>query len=106
MDLQPISSKVILDGYQKNGEWDLQKTKAVRGSVFHAFSNTSEFTEMSYKLLLRRKPLYYVANFLIPCVLIALITILLFLIPAGMSFKIITIDDCAKDGGEEFLTKM
>ena len=87
MDLYPLSDKVKslvgIAKYEVNGEWDLMDERIVRGTVYHAFSNDTVFSELSYKLLLRRKPLYYIANFVIPCVLIALVTILLFLIPPG-----------------------
>eukprot|EP00795_Rhopilema_esculentum_P011245 gene11245-21434_t len=86
MDVLPLSKNVIskqgLTKFQENGEWLVGDTRVVYGSVYHAFSNTTEFAQMSYKLVLRRKPLYYIVNFMIPCALIALITILLFLIPA------------------------
>ena len=87
MDLHPLSDRVKslvgIAKYEENGEWDLIDERIVRGTVYHAFSNNTVFSELSYKLLLRRKPLYYIANFVIPCVLIALVTILLFLIPPG-----------------------
>ena len=90
MDVQPLSDKVKslmgIAKYEENGEWDLIDERVDQGTVCHAFSNNTAFSQLSYKLLLRRKPLYYIANFVIPCVLIAMVTILLFLIPPGRFF--------------------
>ena len=90
MEVKPLSGRVKflkgIEKYEENGAWDLIDERIMQGTVYHAFSNDAQFSQLSYKILLRRKPLYYVINFLIPCVLIALITILLFLIPAGKLF--------------------
>ena len=81
MDLIPLSPNINMANVQPHGEWTIKKTKIIRGTVCHAYSHKTEFVQISYKLALDRKALYYIANFLLPCVLIALITILLFLIP-------------------------
>ena len=87
MDVRPLSDSVKsplgIARYHENGEWDLIDEKVIQRTVYHAFSNDTVFSELAYTLWLRRKPLYYIANFIIPCVLIALVTILLFLIPPG-----------------------
>eukprot|EP00794_Sanderia_malayensis_P018037 gene18037-19844_t len=82
MDMKPLHSWIDMENFQSNGEWKVTKNKIETGLVYHAFSESLTFSQMSYKLQLDRKPLYYTANFLIPCILIALITILLFLIPS------------------------
>ncbi len=76
-------SYVQTDDLQTNGEWKMAKNKVEQGFIYHAFSEKASFSQLSYKMQLDRKPLYYTANFLIPCILIALITVLLFLIPPG-----------------------
>ena len=87
MEVLPLSDSVKsplgIARYHENGEWDLIDEKVIQRTVYHAFSNNTVFSELAYTLWLRRRPLYYIANFIIPCVLIALVTILLFLIPPG-----------------------
>ena len=40
-----------------------------------------KFPDVTYRLELRRRTLFYMMNFILPCVLIAVLTLLVFLLP-------------------------
>ena len=49
---------------------------------------TEPYPEIYYKLVLRRKPLFYVFNMVFPCLLITLVAFLGFNLPPGSSEKV------------------
>ena len=64
--------------YVENGEWDLFRTKVEQ---FNEKSGSELFSVVRYSITVRRITLYYVMNFILPCVLIAVLTVLVFLLP-------------------------
>nr|XP_002738414.1 PREDICTED: neuronal acetylcholine receptor subunit alpha-4-like [Saccoglossus kowalevskii] len=74
-----------------NSEWDIINSSV---SLYEEFSENGELSWhiMTFTLELHRKPLYYVINIVIPSIMMALLTLLLFFLPADsgekMSFSV------------------
>lgn len=75
--------KVIIDHYyyQINGEWDLIFCPA-------SVTSTNEFEEITFFFIFQRKSLFYIITYVIPCVLITLLSIGTFVIPSASNQKI------------------
>lgn len=69
-----------LYSYGDNGEWILLSSKPVR-QVKQYDCCDGWYPEVAYKIHLRRRTLYYIMNFILPCILIAVLTLLVFLLP-------------------------
>lgn len=66
--------------YVENGEWILSGVTSKR-SVLEYDCCDGKFPDVTYRLELRRRTLFYMMNFILPCVLIAVLTLLVFLLP-------------------------
>ena len=73
--------------YITNGEWDLVKLRAKLNKVKY---NCCEyyFYDVTFYLMIKRKPLYYIFNLIIPCALIATLTLIKFFLPPESGEKI------------------
>jgi hypothetical protein len=85
IDIQKSSNGIKFYEYEPNSVWDLIDTS----SEIHQEQRESQVT---FTLKLRRKPLYYVMNIILPVVFLGYLNILVFVIPvdAGekMSFSV------------------
>lgn len=66
--------------YTVHGEWTLLGTSAHESSVKYSYSD-EDFSTVYYHFDLRRQTLYYMMNFIVPCVLIAVLTVPVLLLP-------------------------
>ncbi|KAK3696490.1 hypothetical protein QZH41_011802, partial [Actinostola sp. cb2023] len=80
MDIVPARRTADLSDYVENGEWILQSVIPYRNLKEYDCCEGS-YPEVTYELRLRRRALYYIVNFIFPCVLIAVLTLLVFLLP-------------------------
>ena len=71
--------------YQRNGEWDLIFCPAVAQM---AESVNDEFSQVEFVLIVKRKPLFYIITYVVPCVLITMLSIGTFVIPSASSQKV------------------
>ena len=69
--------------YQRNGEWDLVFCPAVARDA-----TDDDFSEVRFVFIFKRKPLFYIITYVIPCVLITMLSIGTFVIPSASSQKI------------------
>ena len=86
VDLINRSDKVDLTNYMQNGEWDLMETSISRAIVYYPCCS-EHFPEVVVKLKIRRKTLYYIYNIIMPCILLAIITITCFRVPPDSGEK-------------------
>nr|NP_001191093.1 nicotinic acetylcholine receptor subunit precursor [Ciona intestinalis]BAJ65317.1 nicotinic acetylcholine receptor subunit [Ciona intestinalis] len=78
-------NKVVVDkaAYRDNGEW----------TIIHCPIKTNEdvndpsYQDISLYFIIQRKPLFYIINIIIPCVLISSLSVLVFYLPSGSSEK-------------------
>uniref|UniRef100_A0A0R3WJX5 Neur_chan_LBD domain-containing protein n=1 Tax=Hydatigena taeniaeformis TaxID=6205 RepID=A0A0R3WJX5_HYDTA len=81
-------TNIDLSDYVKSGMWDFVEGPVSsthrRGSV----SNRPTTARLTFKIVLRRKPLFYITNIIIPCVLISILGVCVFCLPADAGEKI------------------
>jgi hypothetical protein len=87
LDININTGEGDVTNYIKNGEWHLVKLIATK--YLRVYSCCEEtFAEIYYKLVIRRRPLYYVFNMVFPCLLITLVAFLGFYLPPDSSEKV------------------
>ncbi|XP_072356233.1 neuronal acetylcholine receptor subunit alpha-2-like [Scyliorhinus torazame] len=81
-DLRSMDRNVDLRDYWESGEW------AIVNAVGIYNSNKSDccsevYVDITYSFIIRRLPLFYIINLIIPCLLISCLTVLVFYSPSG-----------------------
>uniref|UniRef100_H3A037 Acetylcholine receptor subunit epsilon n=1 Tax=Latimeria chalumnae TaxID=7897 RepID=H3A037_LATCH len=68
--------------FTENGEWAI-KHKPARKVINKQFTpDDLEYQEIQFYLIIQRKPLFYIINIIIPCVLISSLVVLVYFLPA------------------------
>lgn len=80
LNISAASRTVFTSDYIANGEWVLISARSERSLMSHLCCKKM-VSGVSYVLHIRRLPLFYVTNFIIPCALISVLTLLVFLMP-------------------------
>ncbi|KAF5919361.1 hypothetical protein HPG69_010762 [Diceros bicornis minor] len=80
---------IIIDpeGFTENGEWEIVHRPARINVDPSAPLDSPHRQDVTFYLLIRRKPLFYVINILVPCVLISFMINLVFYLPADCGEK-------------------
>ncbi len=78
-----------VSNYIQNSEWDLVKLHVRRNVVYYSCC-AEPYPDVTYKIQLRRRPLFYVFNLLFPCFLLTLVALLGFYIPSQSGEKVST----------------
>ncbi len=87
LDINVNSNEGDTTNYIKNGEWHLVDLVATR--YLKNYSCCEEpYPEIYYKLVMRRRPLFYLFNMVFPCLLITLVAFLGFYLPPGCTEKV------------------
>ena len=73
--------------YINNSEWKLIKLHAKRNVVYYSCC-AEPYPDVTYTIQMRRKPLFYVFNMIMPCMLITLVALLGFYIPSDSGEKV------------------
>ena len=82
-----VSCGIDLNEYYGSTEWDILKTPAKKW--FKRYPCCPEpFPDIKFRLVIRRKPLFFMINLILPCVAICSVTVLTFYIPANSGEKI------------------
>ncbi|XP_060951832.1 acetylcholine receptor subunit beta [Limanda limanda] len=76
-----IKEILLDDGYTEGGEWHI-KHKPARKVM-----SDDMYEDMVFYLIIERKPLYYVLNIILPCILITIIAIFNFYLPPDAGEK-------------------
>lgn len=80
LNIKAASDTVSTQHYLANGEWELINARSEQSLMSH-FCCKAMVSGVSYVLHIRRLSQFYVMNFIIPCALIAVLTLLVFLMP-------------------------
>ncbi|XP_070419303.1 acetylcholine receptor subunit epsilon isoform X1 [Equus przewalskii] len=77
-------SKIEIDteAYTENGEWAIDFCPGVIRRYYGGAADGPGDTDVIYTLIIRRKPLFYVINIIVPCVLISGLVLLAYFLPA------------------------
>uniref|UniRef100_A0A8C2IHY6 Acetylcholine receptor subunit delta n=1 Tax=Cyprinus carpio TaxID=7962 RepID=A0A8C2IHY6_CYPCA len=80
---------IIIDpeGFTENGEWEIVH-KPARNNIYKNIPvESNKHQDITFYLIIRRKPLFYVVNIIIPCVLISFLASLVYYLPADSGEK-------------------
>ncbi|XP_061379531.1 acetylcholine receptor subunit beta-like 2 isoform X3 [Danaus plexippus] len=91
MDQLPGSSLVHvgidLSEFYLSVEWDILEVPATRNEEYYPCC-PEPFSDITFKLTMRRKTLFYTVNLIIPCVGLTFLTVLVFYLPSDSGEKI------------------
>ncbi|MEJ1275137.1 cholinergic receptor nicotinic alpha polypeptide 3 [Cricetulus griseus] len=87
IDLVLIGSSMNLKDYWESGEWAIIKAPGYKHEIKY---NCCEeiYQDITYSLYIRRLPLFYTINLIIPCLLISFLTVLVFYLPSDCGEKV------------------
>lgn len=87
LDLRVDPKPVITSNYIKSSEWDLVSVKSkLRSTKYLCCPNP--FVDITYTINLRRKPLYYVYQVIVPCLIQMVIILFTFFLPPDSGERI------------------
>ncbi|XP_053434567.1 neuronal acetylcholine receptor subunit alpha-6 [Nycticebus coucang] len=87
IDLLIIGSKVDMNEFWGNSEWEIIDASGYKHDIKY---NCCEeiYTDITYSFYLRRLPMFYTINLIIPCLLISFLTVLVFYLPSDCGEKV------------------
>ncbi|KAK7881256.1 hypothetical protein WMY93_029665 [Mugilogobius chulae] len=71
----------------ENGEWEVIHRPAKRNTYKHIPMESNKHQDITFYLIIKRKPLFYIVNIIIPCVLISFLASLVYYLPADSGEK-------------------
>ena len=78
---------LILSDYIPSGTWDIIESPAsIR--YYEDINRNKTRAQMAYKIVMKRKSLFYIVNLIIPTFLISSLTVCVFYLPTGDGEKI------------------
>uniref|UniRef100_A0A8C1GFY8 Acetylcholine receptor subunit delta n=1 Tax=Cyprinus carpio TaxID=7962 RepID=A0A8C1GFY8_CYPCA len=80
---------IIIDpeGFTENGEWEIVHKPARKNTYKNIPMESNKHQDITFYLIIRRKPLFYIVNIIIPCVLISFLASLVYYLPADSGEK-------------------
>ena len=87
MNLLKIGEDGDVSNYIPNSEWTLMRMHVNRNVVFYSCCD-EPYPDITYTVQMRRKPLFYVFNMIMPCFLITLVALLGFYVPSDSGEKV------------------
>ncbi|KAL3832327.1 hypothetical protein ACJMK2_023980, partial [Sinanodonta woodiana] len=76
-----------VSNYIPNSEWNLQRLYVQRNVVYYSCCE-EPYPDITFYIHIRRRPLFYVFNMVLPCILITLVALLGFYIPSDSGEKV------------------
>lgn len=87
IDLEPMEQTVDLNDYWESGEWAIiSATGTYNTKKYDCCAEI--YPDVTYAFVIRRLPLFYTVNLIIPCLLISCLTVLVFYLPSDCGEKI------------------
>ncbi|XP_061493513.1 acetylcholine receptor subunit delta isoform X2 [Rhineura floridana] len=74
--------------FTENGEWEIIHRPARKNTDPSVPRDSNRHQDITFYLIIKRKPLFYIINIVTPCILIAFMTILVFHLPAASGEKV------------------
>ncbi|XP_064596150.1 neuronal acetylcholine receptor subunit alpha-9-like [Liolophura sinensis] len=87
LDVRNKSSRGDTSSYVDNGEWRLVMIEVIRHELMYPCCD-HPFPDVTFTMVLQRRSLYYIYNIIIPCILITMLHLTTFLLPAESGEKI------------------
>ncbi|NXU43884.1 ACHA6 protein, partial [Drymodes brunneopygia] len=90
IDLLIIGSKVDMNDFWENSEWEIVDASGYKHDIKY---NCCEeiYTDITYSFYIRRLPMFYTINLIIPCLFISFLTVLVFYLPSDCGEKKVTL---------------
>nr|XP_008505327.1 PREDICTED: neuronal acetylcholine receptor subunit alpha-6 isoform X2 [Equus przewalskii] len=87
IDLLIIGSKVDMNDFWENSEWEIVDASGYKHDIKY---NCCEeiYTDITYSFYIRRLPMFYTTNLIIPCLFISFLTVLVFYLPSDCGEKV------------------
>ncbi|XP_048225407.1 neuronal acetylcholine receptor subunit alpha-3 isoform X2 [Perognathus longimembris pacificus] len=87
IDLVLLGDSMNLKDYWESGEWTVIRAPGYKHEIKY---NCCEeiYPDITYSLYIRRLPLFYTVNLIVPCLLISCLTLLVFYLPSDCGEKI------------------
>nr|XP_006812268.1 PREDICTED: neuronal acetylcholine receptor subunit alpha-9-like [Saccoglossus kowalevskii] len=74
--------------FKSDGEWEMENLLAEGHVEYYPDAPGIPYTDVTYTVLFRRRSQYYIFNLIMPCILISIISMLNFFLPADSGEKI------------------
>ncbi|XP_068446475.1 neuronal acetylcholine receptor subunit alpha-2-like [Clinocottus analis] len=87
IDLEPFDEAVDLKDYWESGEWAIVNAVGTYNTKKYDCCHEI-YPDITYCFVIRRLPLFYTINLIIPCLLISFLTVLVFYLPSDCGEKI------------------
>uniref|UniRef100_A0A3P9KVQ3 Cholinergic receptor, nicotinic, delta (muscle) n=1 Tax=Oryzias latipes TaxID=8090 RepID=A0A3P9KVQ3_ORYLA len=83
---------IIIDpeSFTENGEWEIIHRPAKRNTYKHIPMESNKHQDITFYLVIKRKPLFYIVNIIIPCVLISFLATFVYYLPADSKCPTLT----------------
>ncbi|XP_012675650.1 acetylcholine receptor subunit delta [Clupea harengus] len=80
---------IVIDpaSFTENGEWEIIHKPARRNIYKSIPEESNKHQDITFYLIIKRKPLFYIVNIIIPCVLISFMASLVYFLPADSGEK-------------------
>lgn len=86
LDLYPFQEKLGLY-YWNNAEWEIVEMPIRRHKIQYPCCDY-QYVDITFYFVLHRKSLFYIVTFVVPCVLITILTIFVFYLPSNCGEKV------------------
>ncbi|XP_073479087.1 acetylcholine receptor subunit epsilon isoform X1 [Aquarana catesbeiana] len=70
------------EAFTENGEWAIKHCPAWKNLNHRYMEDDLQYQEINFGLIIQRKPLFYIVNIIVPCVLISSLVVLVYFLPA------------------------
>lgn len=87
LDVVTNSSEADATSYIENGIWHLESSPVVRNVRYYSCC-PEPYPDVTYTINIRRRPLFYIFNLVIPCIMILSVTCVSFLLPVDSGEKV------------------
>lgn len=88
MEFYDNVTEIDLNDYEPSKEWNVEKEK-LRSIKTHSRFENKNYTVLTYYLVMTRNPRFYIYLLIYPCVLLAILTMVVFWLPPETPAKII-----------------
>ena len=87
INLVKVGDDGDVSNYIPNSEWTLVRLHVQRNLMYYSCC-AEPYPDITYTVQMRRKPLFYVFNMILPCFLITLVALLGFYVPSDSGEKV------------------